>query len=172
MIRTWQIELFVVASIEFAVALVFGRTAFELLGALAVTLSFAHGQVADRLAENEAARLSPDVECHRWATRYFVGKEIVWISYFVGLGAWSALVGAGLFVAYPLWRRWWRRPRRVDPERWVTMERTRLAAADRELNRAARARLAALRDSDPHIVGSLRAVVRLTGGWDGDGDTT
>lgn len=106
--KTWQLELFVVGLVLFAIAATIGGRV-ELVGALAVTLSFGHAQVADRLAEREAARDRPAVDCHRWATRYLVGKEAVWLVYFVALHAWSALAGVGLFLAYPVWRRWYRR---------------------------------------------------------------
>ena len=108
MIRTWQVELTAVAAILGAVAIVTGGRAIELLGAGAVTLSFAHAQVADRLAEREAARARPSVDCHRWAARYLVGKEALWLAYFVAHRSWSALAGVALFLAYPVWRRWWR----------------------------------------------------------------
>ena len=32
----------------------------------------------------------------------------LWLVYFVAKGAWSAIAGVALFLAYPLWRRWWR----------------------------------------------------------------
>ena len=119
MIRTWQLELAAVAAILVAVALAAGGGPIELLGAGAVALSFAHAQVADRLAEAERERRAyvtfPDgdddahaVACHRWATRYLVGKETLWLAYFVAHRSWTALAGVGLFLAYPLWRRWWR----------------------------------------------------------------
>jgi hypothetical protein len=106
--RTWRLELGVVAAILVVVAIATGGGAIELIGAGAVTLSFAHAQVADRLAEREASRVRPSVECHRWATRYLVGKEALWLAYFVAHRSWSALAGVVLFLAYAPWRRWWR----------------------------------------------------------------
>lgn len=108
MIRTWHIEAFVVGSALATVVLLSGRTVVEWVGALAVLASFMHAQIADRLAEREAARPTPDVECHRHAVQYFVAKELLWCVYFVVHQSWSALVGVGLFLAYPLWRKWWR----------------------------------------------------------------
>lgn len=113
--RTWMFELAAVAGLLVTVALLRGGW-IELLGATAVTLSFAHAQVSDRLAEAEAERRayvrgiadSIAVDCHRWSTRYLVAKECCWLVYFLALGAWSALAGVGLFLVYPLWRRWWR----------------------------------------------------------------
>jgi hypothetical protein len=122
MIRTWQLELTAVAAILVAVALGAGGGPIELIGAGAVMLSFAHAQVADRLAEAERERRAyvtfsdgdddvNAVACHRWATRYLVGKEALWLAYFVAHRSWAALAGVGLFLAYPLWRRWWRERR-------------------------------------------------------------
>ena len=106
--RTWQVELAVVALVLSAVALVSpGWTSW--IGAAAVTLSFAHAQVADRLQEKEAARPVPEVDCHRWLIRYLVSKEVLWAVYFISNRSWPALAGVVLFVAYPFWRRWWRR---------------------------------------------------------------
>lgn len=108
MLRTWHIEGSVVAVVLVTVALASGGGALELLGAAAVQLTFHHASVSQRLAEREAARDRPSVECHRWAGRYFIGKELLWCAYFILHGSWSALAGVGLFLVYPIWRRWWR----------------------------------------------------------------
>lgn len=115
-VRTWRIEMLVVAIVLVGVVLISGGGWLELIGAAAVLLSFGHAQVADRLAEAEQDRqaASPpgvvrdSVECHRWATRYLVGKESLWLLYFVAHRSWSALAGVALFLVYPLWRRYWR----------------------------------------------------------------
>lgn len=86
----------------------------ELIGAGAVLLSFGHAQVAERLAEREGAREQAAVECHRWALRYLVGKESLWLAYFVLHRSWSALAGVVLFLVYPVWRRAWRSWRPLD----------------------------------------------------------
>jgi hypothetical protein len=52
------------------------------------------------------------VSCYRWSTRLFVGKEIVWLAYFTASRTYSALVGVLVFLAYPAWRRYWRRAKR------------------------------------------------------------
>jgi hypothetical protein len=111
-VRTWQFEIAVVAVVLGTIAAITGGPV-EWVGAGAVTLSFAHAQVADRLAEREATRPADDraVTCHRWATRYLVGKETLWLAYFVLHRSWTALAGVGLFLAYPAWRRFWRRSR-------------------------------------------------------------
>jgi hypothetical protein len=115
-VRTWQAEMAVVAAVLAAVALGSGGDWLEFVGTAAVLLSFGHAQVADRLAESERERRAyvrfdndaHGVECYRWATRYLVSKEALWLVYFVLHASWSALAGVVLFLAYPLWRRWWR----------------------------------------------------------------
>jgi len=103
-IRTWYIELGVVVAILAAVAIGTGGGTLEMVGAGAVALSFAHAQVANRLAEAEAERRAYvrfadgqtdalAVAYHRWATRYLVGKEALWLAYFVAHHSWSALAG-------------------------------------------------------------------------------
>lgn len=108
-IRTWQAELATVATVLGTVLVVTQAPVVEVIGSSAVLVSFAHVQVSDRLAEREAARDRPEVHCYAWARRYFITKEILWLGYFVSKGAWSALVGCALFLAYPAWRAWWRR---------------------------------------------------------------
>jgi hypothetical protein len=100
--KTWHFEQAVVATVLVAVAVASGGGALELLGAGAVLLSFGHASVADRLAEAERERRAFSfggdtdkhaVACHRWATRYLVGKEALWLAYFVLHHSWSALAG-------------------------------------------------------------------------------
>lgn len=114
--RTWHFELAVVAATLGAIAVATGGP-IEWIGAGAVSLSFAHAQVAERLAEAERERRSyvrmdgideVGVACHRWATRYLLGKELLWLTYFVMHRSWTALAGVGMFLAYPIWRRYWR----------------------------------------------------------------
>lgn len=106
--KTWRGEMLVVAIALSAVVVATHGGLLEAIGAGAVLLSFGHAQVAERLAEREASRAMPSVECHRWATRYLVGKESLWLVYFVLHHSWSALAGVGLFLAYSPWRRYWR----------------------------------------------------------------
>lgn len=112
-----MVEAGVVAAILIVVALVHNRP-IEWIGSVAVLASFLHGQVADRMAAKEAARPIPGTDCHRWSLRYYVGKEVLWFAYFGLIGAWSALIGVVVFLAYPVWRGWWvgRRARKVSHE--------------------------------------------------------
>src|SRR5690242_14186579 len=97
---TWKIELLFVVAVLGTVFFLTGRQPSEALGVLAVVLTFCHAQVSDRMAEREAKRVVPEVHCYRWSLRYFVGKEAVWLAYFVMHKSWSALAGVGIFLAY------------------------------------------------------------------------
>lgn len=117
--KTWHLELLAVACALGAVWCYSGGGKVEAIGSLAVLAGFAHGQVADRLAE--AARFTERTtelmtgadlglaHCWRWARRYYITKEALWLVYFVNLRAWSALAGVFIFLAYPAWRWTYRR---------------------------------------------------------------
>lgn len=82
----------------------------EWLAAVGVQLGFHHASVASRLQEAEEARprSANSVECVRWLQRYWVGKELAWVGYFLATGAVSALVGCAVFILHPVWRRRYR----------------------------------------------------------------
>lgn len=105
---TWKAEIAIVSAVLATVVLATRGGWTEWLGAGAVAFSFAHGQVADRLAEREAAREHPDVHCHAMARRYFIAKEALWFVYFAARGSYAALAGVVLFLLYPVWRRTYR----------------------------------------------------------------
>jgi hypothetical protein len=105
-IKTWQIEAAVVALVLFSVVLVSGSQVKEWIGALAVLFTFMHAQVADRMAEKQAAMPEPSVDCYPFSTRYYVVKEFLWIVYFVMSQTWTALAGGIIFLIYPLWRKY------------------------------------------------------------------
>jgi hypothetical protein len=109
--RTWHYEMSVVAVVLSMVCLLTHGGMVEWIGAGAVLLAFGHANVADRLAEQEAKKTVATVHCYRWLGRYFVGKEVLWFVYFILHHSWSALVGVGIFLVYPLWRQYHRRPR-------------------------------------------------------------
>lgn len=100
-VRTWTLEASAVALVLATVALLGGNRLLEWIGALAVLLTFMHAQITDRLAEREATRPQPEVPCFRWAQRYFLSKEVLWLLYFVLHHSWSAMAGVVLFFALP-----------------------------------------------------------------------
>lgn len=132
--KTWKAELAVVALVLGAVVVFARGGLLEAVGALAVLCTFAHAQVAERMREKEALKAKPDVHCHRWSTRYFFAKELLWLSYFVAHQSWSALVGVGVFLAYPLWRKWWRARHPVSPKRVLFGQPSKVYINGRELD--------------------------------------
>lgn len=102
-LRTWQIEACFVGSALAAVAIACGKDLVEWVGVVAVFFTWMHASVADRLAAQPHA-----VQCHAWARRYWFVKEALWCLYFAAMGAWSALAGVALFLAYGPWRTAWR----------------------------------------------------------------
>jgi hypothetical protein len=120
-LKTWHIEGAVVAASLVGALLAFGKAGDwrEWVAALGVQLGFHHASVANRLQEERRFRAMKDtvtehaeyvhqVACFRWASRYWSLKEVAWVVYFLSTGAVSALVGCGVFLAHPIWRRWYR----------------------------------------------------------------
>ncbi len=107
-IRTWHAEMCVVALVLASIALVRGAWQ-EWLATAAVLATFGHASIAERLREREAMRDATAVSCYRWLDGYYVAKELLWVAFFLATSAYVALVGCAVFLAYPVWRRWWRR---------------------------------------------------------------
>ena len=107
--HTWHWETAFVTLILATVAIATGSKPVEWLGSLAVLVGFGHASIGVRMAEREAQRVKPSVECYAKQVVYYVAKELLWASYFISTHAWSALVGCGVFLAYPFWRATWRR---------------------------------------------------------------
>lgn len=109
--KTWHFENTFVASVLLVVWALTGHRPIELVGCAAVFGGFCHASIAERMREREAARTVPGVECHRLSTWFFLAKEACWLTYFVVMHAWAALVGCAIFGLYPAWRKLWRRYR-------------------------------------------------------------
>lgn len=107
-VPTWAYEGLVVAVALVATVVASGGELREWIGAIAVQLTFHHAAISDRMAEQQGRRSIADVSCYRWSTRIFIGKEILWLAYFLLSQTWAALTGVFLFLAYPAWRRYWR----------------------------------------------------------------
>lgn len=109
LLKTWQGEVAVVATIMATTSYLTGGSLPAWLSAAAVTMSFAHGQVSDRMVEQEAVRPKPSVHCYRTSTHYFLLKEALWCLVFLSTHTYPALGGVFLFLLYPVWRKVWRR---------------------------------------------------------------
>lgn len=103
--KTWHFEWMIVGGVLAAVAIWNGSGWIEWA---AVLFTFGHASIAERMAETQAGMTTQDVHCHAWSRRYFFTKEILWLVYFTALGAYSALVGVGVFLQYPFWRKAYR----------------------------------------------------------------
>jgi hypothetical protein len=108
-LRTWHMETAVVALALLVTNLIARRGGVEWIGAAAVLVNFGHASISDRLAEKQAAMTKPDVECDRMLVWHFLGKEVLWVAYFALHHSYSALVGCGVFILHPIWRRAHRR---------------------------------------------------------------
>ncbi len=112
-LRTYHIEQLFVGIVLVAAALITRRGFIEWVGVVAVFFNFGHVSVADRLREAEELRHQRrepvSVECYKKLDYYYFSKEFFWLLYFILLGAWSALVGVGLFLLYTPWRRIYRK---------------------------------------------------------------
>lgn len=112
-LKTYQLEQLFVGLVLIVAALITQRGLIEWVGVIAVFLNFGHVSVADRLREAEEKRRERSepvmVECYHKLDYYYFSKEIFWLLYFVLLGAWSALVGVGLFLCYGPWRKIYRK---------------------------------------------------------------
>ena len=112
--KTYHIENAFVFIMLVLVALISHGGYVEYIGVAAVFFTFNHAGIAERLREVEDARQKHNdnkykVECYRKLEKYFYAKEAMWLLYFVILGAWSALVGVGIFLIYQPWRSLWRK---------------------------------------------------------------
>lgn len=112
---TWHFEGAVVATLLCAVATLttpqpwagigtWGAFGITWVSAAAVFLSFLHGKVGYRMSEAMATTGAPSVHCYEWSGRYWLGKELLWFVVFLLSGAYPAIVGNVIFMAYPAWR--------------------------------------------------------------------
>lgn len=108
--RTWHYEIGVVTAIVFASAEATGGTWPNRVTALALVFTFAHAQIADRMAEQQE-RSADQIECWRKAAYFWVTKEALWITVFALTKLWTAIIGAVVFLLYPVWRKWYRKRR-------------------------------------------------------------
>lgn len=81
----------------------------ELIATAAVFFTFLHAQMGNRLQEAEAAKDKPSVENAWHIVLFQIAKESLWVVFFFMTQAWAALVGAIVFLAYPFWRKWYRK---------------------------------------------------------------
>lgn len=76
------------------------------LSACAVFITFIHGALCFELSDTQTQRKSV-----LGVGFYWISKEFLWLAVFLLSGAYPAIVGTGLFILYPLWRKSELRPR-------------------------------------------------------------
>lgn len=108
-VKTWVYESAVVLILLVIPMIFTGISWRELVGTLAVFFTFKQTQIADRMTEKQSAQVKPDVHCYKWFYRHFYFKEILWVIFFIMVESWSALIGCGVFLIYPIWRKTYRR---------------------------------------------------------------
>lgn len=79
----------------------------EIICGLAVWFTFMHAQVADRMQEQQSQMEKPTVECYKKSNYYFWIKEVLWITFFLMMKSYAALVGSVIFFFYPMWRKFY-----------------------------------------------------------------
>ena len=77
-------------------------------GALAVFVTFLHGQVSFDMQAAQDKMAVPDVQHYHWSGRLFVTKELLWIATFIVTGSLPLCLGSVIFATYPKWRAWLR----------------------------------------------------------------
>ena len=107
-LRTWHYELGVVALSISATTYFMHNDLINWLTTAAVIFTFQHAQIGDRLQEKQAILDKPTVECYKKLSKMFIIKEILWISAFILMANYAALVGSILFMIYPYWRKYYR----------------------------------------------------------------
>jgi len=107
--KTWQIESALVFVTLLITTVLSGANPRDWVALAAVTLTFMHAQIADRMREQDEARVQPAVGCRRWVDHYFMAKETLWITFFLMSGSYTPIVGSVIFFVYPIWRKFYRK---------------------------------------------------------------
>ncbi len=97
MIKTWHIEITVIALVLAVINLLFANNLVNWITTVAILLSFNHGQIGDRLQEQQTVMTVKTVECYHKLNKLFGAKEIVWIVAFLLMKNYVAIAGSFLF---------------------------------------------------------------------------
>ena len=108
MIKTWVYELLVVGTVLVSTTLLFSNDVINWITTIAIIFTFMHAQIGDRLQERQKVLDKPSVACYWKLNWYFGIKELLWITAFIMMGNYAAIVGSLMFSIYPLWRNYYR----------------------------------------------------------------
>ncbi len=100
--RTYQKE-YTIVGLFLSIPVMLNPTTVNALAALAIFFTFQSHQVAGHLQEKQDTK-NPSVECHKKLNLYYYIKEGLWMAFFIWSGAYSGIIGSGVFLAYPYWR--------------------------------------------------------------------
>ena len=106
--KTWHLELLVVGAVLVITTGLFSNDKVNWITTLAIILTFQHAQIGDRLQERQKILDKPTVECFWLLNWLFAGKEVLWITAFVIMGNYAAIIGSIMFSLYPIWRKYYR----------------------------------------------------------------
>jgi len=119
-VRTYVKELLVVSLILMITTFIWSNNLLNWISIVAVILTFGHIQISDRLMEAQVVKQEKEVECY-WKLPYYLwSKEILWVIVFLISNNYSAIVGAGIFLIYPFWRKFHRK--NFENGVWLTKE--------------------------------------------------
>lgn len=106
--KTWHWELLIVSIVLIATTFLLSNDKINWITTLAIILTFQHAQIGDRLQERQKILDKPTVDCYWKLNWLFVGKEVLWITAFILMGNYAAIIGSTMFSLYPIWRRYYR----------------------------------------------------------------
>lgn len=94
-------------------AIISKKGPIEWVGVLGVTFTFEYQVLSTYLREHGEARKKRGKNVksdfvYKEIQFLFYSKEVVWLTYFLFLGAYSALIGTVVFVCYGIWRKLYR----------------------------------------------------------------
>lgn len=107
--KTWMFESATVILILSAIAYLTGNTLINWISAFAIWCTFSHAQITDRMMEEQGALPKPSVKCYKKSLYFFIAKELGWLAFFLLQHSYPALIGVGIFLLYPVWRKYWRK---------------------------------------------------------------
>lgn len=120
-LRAHYIETGVVAVVLSAVAFISGKGIIEWVGVLGVICTFEYQVLSTYIREHAELRkkrnqsLESDLILKEVQVLYYL-KELIWIAYFIFLGAFSALAGTFIFIAFGVWRKHYRKYVPIDDD--------------------------------------------------------
>lgn len=111
--KAHYVETAIVFFIIAVTALISGKGWVEWVGVLGVTFTFEYQVLSTYLREHAEAKKKRGLHgksdgFYKEIQILYYAKELIWVLYFIVLGAYSAIVGTIVFILYGAWRRMYR----------------------------------------------------------------